>query len=748
MRAHRGDVVPFDSLLSYPYSSGQTAFASPSYDPIELEPDFFLTIRHYLNYSRNGVIPQMLKPPSDGAVLAALNTLIFQDNNKTTLTRTHPITLSQLVHMRDMDKETELTRFPLKKDRQASIKVCAYARDVIKSSVLPPTVLAVILALPLFNDQVCSFIIWAELAAKIGLNYELIAYALATLVYNKDHLKHISDWIKCAGIATSDYARIFVEMDSLMGRGVPSKTAEEDREHRVNGNPNPHEAKVSPEILRRNIQRIYAREFVNSPPIEDFTAHIYSAPLWCKKGAHHHPDFPKYANRLEFVLNTDPELIIKSAPRTFIKQAPKLELGKTRWIYNCDTISYLFFDYILNYVEGNWANESCILDPSTVPPARTLRETANGATMLDFTDFNSQHSIASMQMVFEELRPYIPVAGQAVLDWCVESFRNMYHYEPTPNCYPPVMKRHWTSTLPSGHRATTFINTILNRAYILDLIGEVKSFHTGDDVLLCRPLDPTSLINKNRVELNPSKQSYGRNGEFLRTVLAHDRALGYPCRAIGTFVSGNWLTDIDYTQTNSLTTQINQLNTINSRAGLEWGVLPCYRSTLLRRYTIYREIGPAVNRAKVSGSGLVSLGLPDALIACTYATNKQSSIPSTVIDRVSSKVTRYTDGRLITKTALKDKLCGRTAKPAEHLTQYTYAPNYQHLPLKIVCNDDLYRSKIHRYLPRSLVPPDFQVTTVGTGLIATDGSLSPQQALAVSGQVSYRYVGTKLKIMV
>jgi len=30
---------------------------------------------------------------------------------------------------------------------------------------------------------------------------------------------------------------------------------------------------------------------------------------------------------------------------------------------------------------------------------------------------------------------------------------------------------HWTSTLPTGHRATSYINTVLNRAYLLPFLG-------------------------------------------------------------------------------------------------------------------------------------------------------------------------------------------------------------------------------------------------------------------------------------
>lgn len=79
--------------------------------------------------------------------------------------------------------------------------------------------------------------------------------------------------------------------------------------------------------------------------------------------------------------------------------------------------------------------------------------------MLDYDDYNARHPLEYQQMVIEELvahSGYDPVLGQRLAD----SFNNMYLFRPDTR-EPQQLK----GTLMSGHRATTFINSVLNYAY-------------------------------------------------------------------------------------------------------------------------------------------------------------------------------------------------------------------------------------------------------------------------------------------
>jgi hypothetical protein len=106
-------------------------------------------------------------------------------------------------------------------------------------------------------------------------------------------------------------------------------------------------------------------------------------------------------------------------------------------------------------------------------------------------------------------------------------------------------------TLPSGHRATSFINTILNAAYVRHVCGpasDIKAYHTGDDIVMsgdsmaCEKV-LRGVINS-KLRTNPSKQAIGGVGEFLRVGFDMEGARGYTCRAISALVSGNWVSDV------------------------------------------------------------------------------------------------------------------------------------------------------------------------------------------------------------
>jgi hypothetical protein len=128
----------------------------------------------------------------------------------------------------------------------------------------------------------------------------------------------------------------------------------------------------------------------------------------------------------------------------------------------------------------------------------------------------------------------------------------------------------WTGTLPSGHRATTFFNSILNWCYMdRDLSGLSLKYrlHTGDDVLIgitdcCVAQLVVDRLMGSDARLNPSKQSVGNvSMEFLRITYGRFGFSGYAPRSVSSLVSGDWtkhyMLDLDEYLTSLLRTVWN-----------------------------------------------------------------------------------------------------------------------------------------------------------------------------------------------
>jgi hypothetical protein len=260
-------------------------------------------------------------------------------------------------------------------------------------------------------------------------------------------------------------------------------------------------------------------------------------------------ELPTRPTRREFAEQVDVNLVALGSPRVDAGLSEKEEHGKTRAIYGCDTRSYYTFDYLLQPVEAVWRSRRTMLDPgrrlqSTLYPELAKRPGVR--YMLDFDDFNSQHELWAMK---EVIRVACEGAPQKVLQWALDSWDNMFvhYYEDGV-----VKEQRMVGTLPSGHRATTFVNTILNRAYCLYAAGgemrNLDSYHCGDDVIVFGPEPDISeyviQVDKSPFRINAAKQSVGFSvGEFLRVSFTDAEACGYPARAIASTVSGNWVTD-------------------------------------------------------------------------------------------------------------------------------------------------------------------------------------------------------------
>jgi len=228
----------------------------------------------------------------------------------------------------------------------------------------------------------------------------------------------------------------------------------------------------------------------------------------------------------------------------------------------CDTISYSAFHYLMTKVEKAWKNRRIIIDPGSPGHyrigKRIKKECLNSGKlllMLDYDAFDTQHTLEAQQAVINELCDIINLDDSERIRY-VDSFNKMYMY-----CNGKYIGKAKYG-LMSGHRCTTFINSVLNSAYIRmcssNFYDKFFSIHIGDDVLLGVDKYSEVEILLNNLEsmgfkLNKFKQSLGYSyAELLRIVFNRDSCRGYSCRTIARLTSGNWETELPVNMHESL----------------------------------------------------------------------------------------------------------------------------------------------------------------------------------------------------
>lgn len=261
--------------------------------------------------------------------------------------------------------------------------------------------------------------------------------------------------------------------------------------------------------------------------------------------------------------------------KVYVGGSVKPEIGKPgRVIMSCDTISYAAFSHLLMPVEQCWRNKSVLLDPGSLGPSgicRRVNNINNGRIhlMLDYDAFDTQHSLRAQTLVIDQLCKYLKY-DDTRSKLLSDSFNRMLlHVDGKPIGYAQF-------SLMSGHRGTTFINSVLNKAYLMMAMGGswegFNSLHTGDDVYAAvndYKLIDTFLdnISKYNIRMNPMKQSIGNVGaEFLRMGIRKKYSTGYMMRSIGRCISGNWEVEDVHDESESLSNWMNMGRTILNRS--------------------------------------------------------------------------------------------------------------------------------------------------------------------------------------
>lgn len=442
----------------------------------------------------------------------------------------------------------------------------------------------------LFDDQVCAILLYANaLSNRTGVLPETAVVLGYVGVEFPDESARLSTEIKRRGMARQ--LNYMVELHTLAGRGVAEIDVQHEAYLRTRAS-TLNLAKPDPTKLRAAIKQIYANELagctVEHCPIDDFWTSRW---VWAANGSHNRVlehAHPELATRKEGQMFRKAALeswafnpMLYWDGVVFVTPSQKLEHGKSRLLLACDTVSYLWFEYYLKPVENAWRNKKALLNPglfTTLGVSRLMdewRSSDGGFFGLDYDDFNSQHSLESQKMVFEELFSFLQIDDEASAR-LIASFDKMQVWS--------GKKRlgYAAGTLMSGHRATTFINTVLNLAYLLcaGMDFNVPSLHVGDDVIMhCGRLESEDLLSSLRrldIRTNLSKQVWHReNAEFLRVCHGADDSRGYLPRAIASMVSGNWVSDHSLDKREALVNAVGCCRTvINRSCGLKYSNVP------------------------------------------------------------------------------------------------------------------------------------------------------------------------------
>jgi hypothetical protein len=231
---------------------------------------------------------------------------------------------------------------------------------------------------------------------------------------------------------------------------------------------------------------------------------------------------------------------------------------------------------MISGVEKSWRGKKVILDPGSggnlgiANRIRALRGKNSGGqnVMIDYAKYNTQHSLNSQKIVIAAVCEKIGYP-KGMADKLVASIDK--HELFVQGEYLGTAK----GTLLSGHRLTTFINSVLNLAYLkvfCKSIDKCLSMHVGDDIYVTSPdLDSAATLMM-EVKLSPirakaEKQSMGEHSaEFLRMCSRGKVTRGYPCRSISSCIMGNWVSDMRLDPQEALQTMVGTSWTLVNRA--------------------------------------------------------------------------------------------------------------------------------------------------------------------------------------
>lgn len=259
--------------------------------------------------------------------------------------------------------------------------------------------------------------------------------------------------------------------------------------------------------------------------------------------------------------------LIGRKPQITAKTSTKYEWGKVRALYGCDITSHLNADFGLAMCEETLPPWMPVGEKATVENVdRIMVSMKRGIPFCyDYDDFNSQHSVQSMK---EVILAWFDVYSYCLTDEQKKSVIWTYNSLNDMNVISEHANWRTKGTLFSGWRLTSFINTVLNWAY-LSISGiddcVMASIHNGDDVYavvpdLSKAIDLIKETEKHDIRAQVSKMNIGTIAEFLRVDMraSHKTGAQYLTRACATMVHGR-------IETEAPNSAIDALSAINTR---------------------------------------------------------------------------------------------------------------------------------------------------------------------------------------
>jgi hypothetical protein len=435
----------------------------------------------------------------------------------------------------------------------------------------------------LYNDQaVAVLFLGLALSRHFKRPFE---YALR-MVRDPEGAAQLTSVIKGMGAQAHPLGALLVEAKALQGRGSFGLDIVANAESRTVANI-PTVWDVDQNRLGDVVRSILDEEIdmSNYAPLS-IDEHWSSRWLWCVNGAHSEEsesllhgrtvipsEVPRRYRRVYAEASKDDPEKNWSGVSYFVPSV-KYEHGKERAIFGGDSTTYFAFDRLMRPVEAAWRGYRVVLNPGAngtvgmVDRLRRLQGRGGVHMMMDYDDFNSTHSLASMKTVVRTLCEKVGYVGEeaarlhaSISNWWILA-GGKHHLV--------------TGTLMSGHRMTSFINSVLNRAYLLiaaPLLARCRSMHVGDDVYVAAPNLETAAammadISHSGLAMNPLKQSIGFvSAEFLRVATGKRASYGYYCRALASVISGSWTSSTVLTSRERLTSMVATAWTLCNRAG-------------------------------------------------------------------------------------------------------------------------------------------------------------------------------------
>jgi hypothetical protein len=263
------------------------------------------------------------------------------------------------------------------------------------------------------------------------------------------------------------------------------------------------------------------------------------------------------------------KIVLEKEPFLLAKGQVKLnELGgKVRSIFNV-ILNHFILDEMIAYdiedglnIEGIDLKEDPVEALKQIEVRRKWCLDGDCVDSYDYPNFNNMHQSKHYALIYELAALWYkkhysqdPNCDDKIrlCIWLSKAVKNQWFYSPDGEEYYKVM-----GTLFSGSRDTTLVNTLLNRAYghliemtnrrVTGLRSIKKSYFHGDDLVSKSTDIPNSLVWNNTA----SRCGLGANSiklitdigycEYLRFLYFPDgKVLGSICRAVATFINGNW----------------------------------------------------------------------------------------------------------------------------------------------------------------------------------------------------------------